>query len=85
MRTTESRWVDVKPGNYVKDANDKWWKVLAWDHVQATLEDSDGKQAKVRPQAYALVVRMERTMTDAVKVVASVLGGTVIEERTIGR
>lgn len=85
MRTVDGRWVDVKPNDYVKDQNGKWWKILAWDHVQATLVDADGKQAKARPGAYEPVTRMERTMSDAVKVVESVLGGTVIEERITER
>lgn len=85
MRTVDGRWVDVEPNNFVQDSNGKWWKVLAWDHVAAKLEDKDGKQATVRPQAYGKVTRMERTMSDAVKVVESVLGGTVIEERITER
>ena len=37
MRTVDGRWADVQPGDYVKDQNGKWWKVLNWDHVAARL------------------------------------------------
>lgn len=85
MRTVDGRWADVQPGDYVKDQNGKWWKVLNWDHVAARLIDAESKTATIRPAVYSTVTMMKRTMSDAIKVVESVLGGTVIEERTTGR
>lgn len=81
MRTVDSRWVDVEPNNFVQDKDGKWWKVLAWDHVQATLVDKDGTVVKARPNAYAEVTRMHQTMNDAVSLVENILGVVVIEER----
>ena len=81
MKKTEARWVDVEPNDFVEDKTGKMWKVLGWDHVQATLQDAEGQTARVRPSPYAEVICYKRTMKDAVRVVESVLGGVIIEER----
>ena len=81
MKKTEARWIDVEVNDFVEDKTGKMWKVLGWDHVQAALQDADGQTARVRPSPYAEVVCYKRTMKDAVRVVESVLGGVVIEER----
>ena len=81
MKKTETRWVEVNPQDFVKDKTGKMWKVLKWDHVQATLQDQDGKTVRVRPNPYAEVTCYKRTMNDAIRAIQSVLGGVVIEER----
>lgn len=81
MKKREGRWVDVKEGDYVIDKDGHTWKVLKWDHVQATLKDRDGKTAKAKPRPYSEVTYLTRTMKDAVLVVERMLGGVVIEER----
>lgn len=81
MIKREGRWVDVKPTDFVRDKTGKMWKVLKWDHIRATLEDTDGKTVTTKPAPYAEVEFYSRTMKDAVSVVERILGGVVIEER----
>lgn len=81
MKRRSGWWVDVKTGDYVIDKNGKTWKVVRWDHVQATLKDQDGKTVKTKPRPYSEVTYMTRTMNDAVSVIERMLGGVIIEER----
>lgn len=81
MKKREGRWADVQPENFVRDKTGKMWKVLKWDHIQATLQDADGKIVKTKPGPYTEVTYFTRTMRDAVSVVERMLGGVIIEER----
>lgn len=80
MLKREGRWVDVHPGNYVKDLNGKTWRVERWSGSTAKLRASDGSQATAHPDPYSKVTILSISMEDAVSVVADKLGGVVIEE-----
>lgn len=76
------RWRDVEPGNYVKDATGKVWKVVRWNHITATLQDREGAQGTARPNPYDSVEILTPTMDEAIDIVKRVLPGTEVIEDT---
>jgi hypothetical protein len=80
VKAKPGRWREALPGMYVQDKDGKAWKIQSMTGVSAKLVDSSGQSVRVDINLHAKVTFLSVTRKEAVKLVASKLGGVIISE-----
>lgn len=84
MEAARGSWADVEACNYIKDLNDKTWRVEKISDNRVRLRDSEGKSVDiVRPPDGREVTILVPTEGEARYTLAKALGARVLACRTV--
>lgn len=85
MIRREGRWIDVRPGQYVRDDKGRTWRVLSWNHKTAKLRGRNGREVRVRPSPYSEVTILTIGVNDVMKMVEATFPGAEVIHDTKGK
>lgn len=82
MEATRGTWADVEDGTYIKDLNNKTWRVDKSTEVRVRLVDRDGKKVDLlRPPGEREVTILAPSEEEARYTLAKALGAQVLASR----
>lgn len=82
MEATRGSWADVEDNSYIKDLNNKTWRVIRSTDSRVRLKDRDGKIVDLlRPPGEREVTILEPTDEEARYTLARALGARVLASR----